>query len=235
MFSSACHKGWVCHQEWLRVVNYCIAVLICITVSIFFFFALTMIMILGGRYMVVDCGGGTVDITVHEISNEVYIAFCCSNFFNWMGFFWEACLIFLFADLTFSSEWNFSGRTPQGSFQGYWWALRLNKYVFSFCLNVWKWAIAIPWLLQIWFVFKGLIFIRPLYWPFICLNVFIPKISGVDEAFETLLFAVFGKELIDEFRRRRPAGFNIVEFLSIIIIIRNCDVILIIILYPSLT
>ena len=22
------------------------------------------------RYMVVDCGGGTVDITVHEISNE---------------------------------------------------------------------------------------------------------------------------------------------------------------------
>ena len=31
-------------------------------------------------------------------------------------------------------------------------------------------------------------------------------ITGVDEAFETLLFAVFGKELIDEFRRRRPAG-----------------------------
>ena len=24
---------------------------------------------LGGRYMVVDCGGGTVDITVHEITN----------------------------------------------------------------------------------------------------------------------------------------------------------------------
>ena len=38
-------------------------------------------------------------------------------------------------------------------------------------------------------------------------------IIGVDEAFETLLFAVFGKELIDEFRRRRPAGtymFNII-------------------------
>ena len=29
---------------------------------------------LGGRYMVVDCGGGTVDITVHEISNEVTVA-----------------------------------------------------------------------------------------------------------------------------------------------------------------
>ena len=24
----------------------------------------------GGRYMVVDCGGGTVDITVHEIINN---------------------------------------------------------------------------------------------------------------------------------------------------------------------
>jgi hypothetical protein len=24
----------------------------------------------GGRYMVVDCGGGTVDITVHEISTD---------------------------------------------------------------------------------------------------------------------------------------------------------------------
>ena len=30
----------------------------------------------GGRYMVVDCGGGTVDITVHEISNEVTVAPC---------------------------------------------------------------------------------------------------------------------------------------------------------------
>jgi hypothetical protein len=27
-------------------------------------------MISGGRYMVVDCGGGTVDITVHEISTD---------------------------------------------------------------------------------------------------------------------------------------------------------------------
>ena len=26
--------------------------------------------IIGGRYMVVDCGGGTVDITVHEIINS---------------------------------------------------------------------------------------------------------------------------------------------------------------------
>ena len=24
----------------------------------------------GGQYMVVDCGGGTVDITVHEVSNK---------------------------------------------------------------------------------------------------------------------------------------------------------------------
>ena len=38
--------------------------------------------------------------------------------------------------------------------------------------------------------------------------VIMSKRSGVDEAFETLLFAVFGKELIDEFRRRRPAGFK---------------------------
>ena len=33
------------------------------TTSISFFFT-------GGRYMVVDCGGGTVDITVHEITNK---------------------------------------------------------------------------------------------------------------------------------------------------------------------
>ena len=26
--------------------------------------------IIGGSYMVVDCGGGTVDITVHEISTD---------------------------------------------------------------------------------------------------------------------------------------------------------------------
>ena len=26
--------------------------------------------IAGGQYMVVDCGGGTVDITVHEVSNK---------------------------------------------------------------------------------------------------------------------------------------------------------------------
>ena len=25
---------------------------------------------IGSRYMVVDCGGGTVDITVHEITNK---------------------------------------------------------------------------------------------------------------------------------------------------------------------
>ena len=65
-------------------------------------------MILGGRYMVVDCGGGTVDITVHEISNEVHISFCfllmryilllTALAFN---LFLEDRLILLFADLTF--------------------------------------------------------------------------------------------------------------------------------------
>ena len=34
-------------------------------------FVFTELTLSGGRYMVVDCGGGTVDITVHEISNEV--------------------------------------------------------------------------------------------------------------------------------------------------------------------
>ena len=38
-------------------------------------------------------------------------------------------------------------------------------------------------------------------------------ITGVDEAFETLLFAVFGKELIDEFRRRRPAGTSMLNII----------------------
>ena len=33
-------------------------------------FVFTELTLSGGRYMVVDCGGGTVDITVHEMSNE---------------------------------------------------------------------------------------------------------------------------------------------------------------------
>jgi molecular chaperone DnaK (HSP70) len=30
----------------------------------------TFCFVLGGRYVVVDCGGGTVDITVHEIDSK---------------------------------------------------------------------------------------------------------------------------------------------------------------------
>ena len=30
----------------------------------------THLLVAGGQYMVVDCGGGTVDITVHEVSNK---------------------------------------------------------------------------------------------------------------------------------------------------------------------
>jgi len=29
-----------------------------------------LVCVAGTRYMVVDCGGGTVDITVHEMENE---------------------------------------------------------------------------------------------------------------------------------------------------------------------
>ena len=29
-----------------------------------------ILLVPGGQYMVVDCGGGTVDITVHEVSNK---------------------------------------------------------------------------------------------------------------------------------------------------------------------
>jgi len=91
----------------------------------------------GTRYIVVDCGGGTVDITVHELDNKIG---------------------------TLKELYKATGG-PYGS-------------------------------VGMFFIFYFLLYK-------ICFNNFV----GVDQEFEKLMNLIFGKEVMEDFKSKRPAGY----------------------------